>query len=98
VLSVVLVLVVEVLESVLDLRRRNGKDGTRYDGKIDGSMSRYFHNRKSLGIVCFGKCKMVCLQGFKIQQSKVRLGTELDRRNLSWTDRSLRTFTTSSGI
>jgi hypothetical protein len=66
VLSFVLVLVVEVLESVLDLRRRNDKEGTRYDGKIDGSMSKCFHDRKSLGIACFGKCKMICLQGFKI--------------------------------
>ena len=40
-----LVLVEEVLESVLDLRRRNGRDGTRYDGKIDGDMSRYLRNR-----------------------------------------------------
>jgi hypothetical protein len=55
-----------VLESVLDLRRRNDKEGTRYDGKIDGSMSKCFHDRKSLGIACFGKCKMICLQGFKI--------------------------------
>jgi hypothetical protein len=39
------VLVEEVLESVLDLRRRNGKDGTRYDGKIDGDMSKCFRDR-----------------------------------------------------
>ena len=38
-------LVVEMLESVLDLRRRNGRDGTRYDGKIDGDMARCFHDR-----------------------------------------------------
>jgi hypothetical protein len=98
VVSIVLVLVVEVLESVLDLRRRNGRDGTRYDGKIDGSMSRYFHNRKSLGIACFGKCKMVCLRGFDIQQSKVRIDTELDRKKPELDRQSLRSFTTSSGI
>ena len=44
-LSFVLVLEVEVLESVLDLRRRNGRDGTRYDGKIDGDMARYLEVR-----------------------------------------------------
>ena len=45
VLSSVLVLVEEVLESVLDLRRRNGRDGTRYDGKIDGDMAQYSNER-----------------------------------------------------
>ena len=47
VLSSVLVLVEEVLESVLDLRRRNGRDGTRYDGKIDEDMARCSKDRKS---------------------------------------------------
>jgi hypothetical protein len=45
VLEFELVLVEEVLESVLDLRRRKGRDGTRYDGKIDGDMSRSFRYR-----------------------------------------------------
>jgi hypothetical protein len=45
VLEFELVLVEEVLESVLDLRRRNGRDGTRYDGKIDGDMSKYSRGR-----------------------------------------------------
>jgi hypothetical protein len=88
VLSVVLVLVVEVLESVLDLRRRNGKDGTRYDGKIDGSMSRYFHNRKSLGIVfrqmqngMFARLQDTAIEseiGHRARQKK----PELDRQKL----------------
>jgi hypothetical protein len=47
VLEFELVLVEELLESVLDLRRRKGRDGTRYDGKIDGDMSKYSRDRDS---------------------------------------------------
>ena len=55
------VLEVEILESVLDLRRLKGREGTRKDGNMDGDMTSFAIQQ----LLCLSRVsrekRMICL-------------------------------------